>query len=159
MLKNLVVYPETDVVKLNFMDIQPIVNDQFNEVIDLLNRNNLPTSDITRETKLFVMTDQNKIIGSIGLEIKKNMGLLRSLSVDDKYRNKGSAISLVNYLEDFARELHLDSIYLLTTTAEQFFTKRKYKVIDRNTIPDEIRDTSEFQSVCPASAVVMKKHL
>jgi amino-acid N-acetyltransferase len=141
------------------MNIQAISENQYSEIIDLLNRNNLPVSDISAETKLFALIDNNAIIGSIGLEVVNKYALLRSLCVDEKHRNKGAAILLVNFIEDYARELNLKSIYLLTTTAEHFFSNREYKIVERESVPEPISQTSEFKSVCPASATIMKKDL
>jgi amino-acid N-acetyltransferase len=141
------------------MTIQAISENQYSDVIDLLIRNNLPVTDITTNTKLFTLIENNEIIGSIGIEIINSHALLRSLSVDEKHRNKGAAILLVNFLEDVGKQEGIESIYLLTTTAEHFFSNRDYKIVARKLVPESIRQTSEFKSVCPASATIMKKDL
>jgi amino-acid N-acetyltransferase len=141
------------------MTIQPISETQYSEVIDLLNRNNLPVTDITIDTKIYALLENNEVIGSIGIEIIKKHALLRSLCVDEKHRNKGAAILLVNFLEEAAKREGIESIYLLTTTAEHFFANRDYKNVSREMVPESIRQTSEFKSVCPASATIMKKDL
>jgi amino-acid N-acetyltransferase len=50
-------------------------------------------------------------------------------------------------------------MYLLTTTAEGFFARRSYEKVDRDAVPGVIKETAEFQSLCPASAVCMVRHL
>ncbi len=75
------------------------------------------------------------------------------------YRNKGAAVKLVKFLEEFAKQEDIENIYLLTTTAEQFFSNRNYVPVDRNSVPYSIQQTSEFKSVCPASATIMIKRL
>jgi amino-acid N-acetyltransferase len=48
---------------------------------------------------------------------------------------------------------------LLTETAEKFFRAIGYEVIDRRHVPEEIKQSAEFRSLCPASAVCMSKLL
>jgi len=55
--------------------------------------------------------------------------------------------------------LQVDWLYLLTTTAETFFVRCGYEVIDRAAVPEEIRATAEFRDLCPASSLCMKKRL
>ena len=62
-------------------------------------------------------------------------------------------------IEDRACRLHLSCLYLLTTTAEEFFARCGYEPIDRSRVPEAIRATAEFQSLCPASSVCMRKRL
>jgi amino-acid N-acetyltransferase len=49
--------------------------------------------------------------------------------------------------------------FLLTTTAENFFPKLGFGRISRDEVPASIQASIEFQSACPASAVVMRKRL
>jgi amino-acid N-acetyltransferase len=62
-------------------------------------------------------------------------------------------------LEKVSKQKRIDCLYLLTTTAEDFFNKEGYEVINRDDVPESIKNTSEFSSVCPSSAIVMKKVL
>jgi amino-acid N-acetyltransferase len=48
---------------------------------------------------------------------------------------------------------------LLTQTAEAFFERHGYQVADRDHVPDEIKQSAEFQSLCPSSAICMTKSL
>jgi amino-acid N-acetyltransferase len=49
--------------------------------------------------------------------------------------------------------------FLLTTTAENFFPKLGFERIPRDEVPASVQASVEFQSACPASAVVMRKRL
>jgi amino-acid N-acetyltransferase len=42
---------------------------------------------------------------------------------------------------------------------EGFFARRGYHKVGRDAVPAAIKETVEFQSLCPASAVCMVKHL
>ena len=50
-------------------------------------------------------------------------------------------------------------VYLLTTTAEKYFPRYGFEVIERAAVPAEVHESSEFASVCPASAVAMRLKL
>lgn len=139
--------------------INQVTQNNFSDAVALLKQNNLPTEDITEITKLFSIVDNDKVIATIGLELYEKIGLLRSFAVDEEYRSKGVGSQLVNFIEDFAQQNGIKEIVLLTTTAAEYFTKRNYQAIHRENIPGEIKNSSEFKSTCPSSAVVMKKLL
>lgn len=141
------------------MTITPVNQNNFSAAIALLKKNNLPTEDLTDTSKLFVLLKENELLGVIGIEIVENLGLLRSLCVTEESRKNGSGQELVSFIENFARQQGVRHLYLLTTTAENFFNKRQYKKIDRENTPEAIRQSKEFSSICPSSAVVMVKQL
>ena len=53
----------------------------------------------------------------------------------------------------------VEQLVLLTETAEKFFRAIGYEVIDRRHVPQGIKQSAEFRSLCPASAVCMSKLL
>ena len=110
-------------------------------------------------TKLFVLESGNEIAGTIGIEFHDGDALLRSLSVDADKRTHGLGQQLVAFIENYAAVNGVQSIWLLTITAENFFSKRNYIKAERDSVPDSIRSTSEFSSVCPTTATVMVKKL
>jgi amino-acid N-acetyltransferase len=101
----------------------------------------------------------SKLVGVIGLEIKADCGLLRSLAVDAVYRNRKIASRLVRSIEDYAKSLQLKTLFLLTMTAEEFFSRRGFQKTARNSAPAGIQETTEFKNLCPVSAVCMVKYL
>ena len=103
--------------------------------------------------------DDADLIGVVGLEIKDRCALLRSLAVSADYRNKGIASWLVGEIENYAASLKLKTLYLLTMTAESFFAKQGYQRTSRESAPESIQNTAEFENICPASAACMLKHL
>jgi amino-acid N-acetyltransferase len=58
-----------------------------------------------------------------------------------------------------ARLQGAEYLFLLTTTAREFFLKENYTLVDRNSVPLSIKETSEFTGLCPSSATVMRKQL
>ncbi len=103
--------------------------------------------------------DDPSLVGVVGLEIKSQVALLRSLTVDAKFRNRGIASELVRRIEDYAKSLKIETLYLLTMTAEPFFKIHGFQNAQRDSAPADIQETAEFQSLCPASAVCMMKHI
>ena len=86
-----------------------------------------------------------RLVAVIGLEIKNHSALLRSLAVDADYRNRGIATRLVGEIEDYAKSMEVDTLYLLTLTAEAFFEKYGYRRIARDSAPAGIQETTEFR--------------
>ncbi|MBN2503701.1 MAG: GNAT family N-acetyltransferase [Anaerolineales bacterium] len=101
-------------------------------------------------------TDQG-IAGVVGLEINGEAALLRSLAVAPRFRGQGVGCRLVEEIEAYAGEHGVKDIYLLTTTAADYFAGRGYRAIARSKAPAEIQATEEFTSICPDSAVCMYK--
>ena len=131
-----------------------------NEIIDLLRSNNLPWEDLPASLNdFYAMVDEGKIVGLIGMERYAHYGLLRSMVVHPDYRNRLIADKLVQALEQTAVKSGITAMYLLTETAEQYFSKRNYQVITRSEVPQALFQSSEFSHVCPVSATVMKKDL
>jgi len=95
----------------------------------------------------------------VGLEIKADCALLRSLAVKKTCRNQGLATDLVQRIEKYTRSLSLKRLYLLTMTAEDFFMKRGFQRTQRKSAPAGIQATAEFKDLCPVSAAFMTKQL
>ena len=58
-----------------------------------------------------------------------------------------------------ARSENLQALYLLTNTAERFFTKLGFEQINRQAAPVTMQNTTEFSSLCPDSAICMRLYL
>ena len=127
----------------------------------LLTSANLPTSDLTDEqlTTFFYCGPATAPSALIGLEIYGPDALLRSLVVDPSLRSAGLGSALVGHVEANSAKHDVGTLYLLTTTAEDFFARRGYHHIDRAVAPAAIRSTREFSGLCPASSAFMFKRL
>ncbi|MFN2456741.1 MAG: GNAT family N-acetyltransferase, partial [Chitinophagaceae bacterium] len=101
------------------MTISPVTQNTFSSAISLLKKNHLPTEDITGASPLFILTDANELIGTVGLELCGNYALLRSLCVDGTRRNSGAGERLLSFAETFAKNKGVRELYLLTTTADK----------------------------------------
>ena len=125
----------------------------------LLTAAGLPASDLrhARELTLWVVEIAGTVSGAIAMERFGVDGLLRSLVVKPSLRSQGIGQELVNCLERHAREQGIHRLVLLTETAEPFFRKIGYTRIDRTEASEAVRQSEEFRSLCPASAVCMAK--
>ena len=136
-------------------------NPDLDRVKALLAASQLPIEDLTAAhcRDFFFTGPPDAPTGLVGLEVLGNVALLRSLVVAPAGRNTGAGTTLVRHAEDHARSRHVRDLYLLTTTAEAFFTKRGYLCTPRETAPAAIKATREFAGICPASSAFMTKHL
>ena len=127
--------------------------------IALLQAAQLPTADLTSVANLqtWVLDASGSIQGVIALERTGSEGLLRSLAVHPDYRNRGVGRELVSRLERDAAVAGVTQLVLLTQTAEPFFRKLGYQMLDRRHVSDGMNRCAEFQSLCPVSAVCMMK--
>ena len=132
------------------------------EVLDLLAGAELPVEDLNDKTMQNFMVARgkdNSIIGVAGIEMFQEDGLVRSLAVQPAYREKGLGSRLTREIESFARSNGIKTLYLLTMTAADFFSKFDYQVIQRDQAPESIQKTAEFNNLCPVSAVCLCKTL
>lgn len=139
--------------------------DSIGAVEQLLERNDLPASDVrSSPTNFFIgvdpeQRDGERVVGVGGIEAYPPHGLLRSVVVKRSDRGKGYGTALCDELEQFAREEGVETLYLLTTTAAEFFADRGYVPTDRDAVPDVIQATTEFAELCPDSATCLSREL
>ncbi|WP_158703031.1 arsenic resistance N-acetyltransferase ArsN2 [Allosphingosinicella vermicomposti] len=114
----------------------------------------LPTQDIRDPGKLFYGAEKaGETVGFIGFEVQGSEALLRSVVA--RQRGQGSGVLLVQAAIEQARIEGVRRLWLLTTTARDFFLKQGFRKVERSAAPDAIRQTQEFQSLCPAEADCM----
>src|SRR5688572_13938083 len=119
-------------------------------IVGLLQSSALPVEDLPLELPhFFTATDNDLVVGVIGLEIYERNGLLRSLAVNPAYRNNKIAGSLIEELEKQAAGLGLNTVYLLTETARDYFAKKGYEATARKDAPASLKRSTEFIHVCP----------
>jgi len=131
------------------------------EVRRLLGAAELPAADLTPRhlEDFFGCGPEHAPKGVVGLEIHGPEALLRSLAVDESSRGHGCGKALVAEVERYAQGRGVRRVYLLTTTAAEFFEGLGYTAAAREEAPESIRGTSEFSSLCPTSSAFMVKDL
>jgi amino-acid N-acetyltransferase len=145
---------------LNALHLKVIANEiERQEAINLLQQQHLPVSDIDEDKVLYLLKAYERTIGTVGLEIFEDCALLRSVSVLKQEQGKGYGKYICEEIEKYVKEAGINCLYLLTTTAKDFFNKQGYCAINREDAPASVQQTAEFTALCPSSAVVMKKKI
>jgi N-acetylglutamate synthase-like GNAT family acetyltransferase len=103
-----------------------------------------------------VAVEDGEVVGAAGIERYGRYGLLRSVVTDPRRRGRGIGEALVGNRLAWAGTEGLDGVYLLTTTAAAYFPRLGFERVARDDLPLEIRESKEFATVCPASAVAMR---
>ncbi len=130
------------------------------EIIQLLETNELHPASVEKILEhFFVLKEEEQIIGCGGYEIYGETALLRSVAVKKSIHKKGLGTRIVNDLFKYGETQDLKRIFLLTTTAPDFFIRFGFNQIQRDDVDDAIKTTEEFTSICPTSSVVMRKDL
>ncbi|GGC06256.1 MULTISPECIES: arsenic resistance N-acetyltransferase ArsN2 [Dyadobacter] len=129
-------------------------------VISLLKDAGLLTEDLPAGLPDFLLARQEgALVGVAGIELYREVGLLRSVAVRPDHQGKGIARKLVEQLLANADTKELEAIYLITTTADHYFDRYGFAVVNREQVPEAIQQTKQFSGLCPTSAVVMKRDL
>lgn len=137
--------------------ISPARAEDLDEIKALLTASDLPLAGVDDHWKTFLVArDGEKLVGCGGAEAYQFAALIRSVAVLPEYRSRGVGRRLVRQLLDRLASRGLREFYLLTTTAEPYFKKRGFKVIDRDEVHPQLLSSREFQDACPASAVCMR---
>ena len=116
---------------------------------------------VSRSSGDFLVADDPEAPGTLaavgGLEVCCDDALLRSVAVRPAWRARGLGHSLVERLVNDAESRGIRALYLLTTTAEHYFPRFGFAPVARDAVPAGIRESVEFRSACPASAVAMAR--
>ena len=140
--------------------IRPADPDDRAFVETLLAGNDLPVADLDDgNVRLFVQEIDGRRVGVGGLEPHGEHALLRSVAVEASERGAGHGRALCERLLAEAVNDGIRTVYLLTTTATDFFAGLGFGEIERDAAPAAIRGTAEFSDLCPESAVVMRREI
>lgn len=130
------------------------------KIQDLLKRNRLPYGDLKSSKVKFIIKESNgHLMGCIGVEKYGADGLLRSLAVDENYKDNGIGKQLLTELFQKSEQEGMNKLHLLTTTADTYFKRFGFETVDRSNAPKAILQTKEFSEICPASSVYMTKDI
>ncbi len=125
-------------------------------VEQLLMASGLPLDGVAEALADFVVAEAGEdVVGVAGLEVCCDNALLRSVAVLPAWRSRGLGRALVARVISDAEARGIRGLYLLTTTAERYFPSFGFREITRESMPADVRETAEFKTACPASAVVM----
>jgi amino-acid N-acetyltransferase len=130
------------------------------EIHALLERLDLPLAGVDEHLPtMIVVKEDGRIVGTAALELYADGALLRSVAVEPCRQGKQLGRQLTDAALRLATTHGARTVFLLTVTAERFFPKFGFEQVSRDDVPESVRASLEFQSACPASAIVMRKQL
>lgn len=144
-------------LKATIRDAQP---DDFAAVNELLAAAELPVAGVRDSFGEFVVAESGgRRVAAAGLERHGDVGLLRSVVVDPTFRGAGLGAALTERILERARAQCLESVYLLTTTAADFFPRLGFRRIERAELPAALNASEELRGACPDTAIAMVRNL
>ncbi len=133
-------------------------------VVVLLQETDLPPDGIELHMEDFLIVRHPEavagpefLVGSVGLEIYGEAALLRSLAVHHDFQGTGLGTRLVNNIVEVAKGKGITRLFLLTDTAEDFFKKRGFVVVTRDKVPEDMKQSIEFTTLCTSSPSMMRE--
>lgn len=140
--------------------LRPATTRDVPTIEQLLRLRELPTEGVRKHQGGFLVAEEAPLlVGCIGLERYGRIGLLRSLAVEERTAGRGVGTSLVRELLARASRIGIHEVYLLTTTAEDYFPRLGFSVVPRSELPAALDASAELRGACPASAVAMRLRL
>ncbi len=138
--------------------IRPAEGQDFAAVCTLLSAAKLPTDGLQEQfgPAYAVALDGAAVVGAEGIERYGAVGLLRSAVVHPDWRGRGIGDDLTRDRLAWAKREGLAEVWLLTTTAADYFPRFGFEVVNRADAPAALQASIEFKEACPASAVAMR---
>jgi amino-acid N-acetyltransferase len=141
-------------------EVRPARPEDYEAAAALLQESGLPLDGMREHLEhAFVAITEGAIVGFVAVEMHEGAALLRSLAVGPRHRGHRLGERLAQEALRLARDCGREDVYLLTETAAGFFPRFGFAVEDRALAPPELRSSVEFQTACPATAVLMHARL
>jgi len=141
-------------------EIRPARTDDLEPATALLSESKLPLAGFAEHlADALVATREGRVVGVVELELYGRAALLRSLVVAPSERGARLGERLAAGAMRLAEDRGIGDVYLLTETAERFFPRFGFAVADRSAAPDALKQSEEFRTACPGSAVMMHARL
>lgn len=140
------------------MQVRRATEADWSAVVALVRSVGLPTDGLKDQfpTVYWVAIVDDRLVGVVGLERYDAFGLLRSLAVAEGQQSRGVGGALIRQAQHSAQADALGAVFLLTTTAADFFARHGFSVLERARVPDAVRISPEFAGICPDSAVCLR---
>lgn len=142
---------------LENVTIRAATTDDLDVVRELLRASDLPDDGLEEQfgPGYALAESEGSIVGVEGIEVHGPDGLLRSAAVVAAWRGRGVGEALTRDRIAWARRRGVRALYLLTTTAGDYFPRFGFRPVSRDAAPEAIRASREFAEACPESALFM----
>jgi amino-acid N-acetyltransferase len=138
--------------------IGPASGGDLDAITRLLVGSLLPSRDVGGAQQRFIVASENgRLLGCAGLQVAGQDGLVRSMAVHWTRRNAGLGSRLHERLLFEAVLAGVRTLYVVTTTAEDFFAGHGFKKIAASAVPSRLQASEEFTAFVPGGSTVMSR--
>ena len=138
--------------------IGPASGGDLDAIKQLLVGSLLPSRDVGGAHQRFIMASESgRLIGCAGLQVAGQDGLVRSMAVHWTRRNAGMGSRLHERLLFEAAMAGVRTLYVVTSTAEDFFAGHGFRRIAAHAVPPELQASEEFTAFVPGGSTVMSR--
>ncbi|MHA1924431.1 MAG: arsenic resistance N-acetyltransferase ArsN2 [Candidatus Thorarchaeota archaeon] len=135
---------------------------ELSSILSLLNDVDLPGEGVKDYISNFLTLKSKDDLdlttwGCVGLEIYGSSALLRSMAIAPEYQGKGLGTVLTEAIIEDARKKGISTLFLLTDTAEDFFRRFGFRIVERELIPEDVKTSIEFTKLCLEAPAMMLK--
>jgi arsenate reductase len=118
----------------------------------------LPSRDVGEHDQRFIVASENgRLLGCAGLQVAGQDGLVRSMAVHWTRRNAGLGSRLHRRLLFEAVLAGVKTLYVVTTTAEDFFAGHGFRKVAAHAVPPQLQASEEFTAFVPGGSTVMSR--
>jgi amino-acid N-acetyltransferase len=140
------------------VSIEPARGEDGPAILRLLSVAGLPIDGLLDHLDTAVVARAGgRVLGCAALEVYPDGALLRSVVVDADAKGWGIGTQVTTAALNLASARGASAVYLLTTTAEEFFPRFAFERIGRDQVPASVQTSVEFRSACPSTAIVMRR--
>ncbi len=140
------------------VSIEPARGEDGPAILQLLSVARLPVDGLLDHLDTAVVARVGgRVVGCAALEVYPDGALLRSVVVDANAKGLGIGTQVTTAALNLGNALGTPAVYLLTTTAEEFFPRFAFERIGREQVPAGVQRSVEFRSACPSTAIVMRR--
>jgi len=126
------------------------------EVLALLAASGLGADGVPEHITDFLVARSNgRVVGAAALEDYSVAGLLRSVAVAPDRRDWGLGRYLTHALIERSRRRGHAALYLLTDTAQAYFERFGFRLIDRSAVRPAVLASAQFQGELCKSSITM----
>lgn len=138
--------------------IGPASGGDFDAIKRLLQGSLLPSRDVAEGRQRFIVASEGgRIIGCAGLQVAGEDGLVRSMAVHWTRRNAGLGSRLHQRLLLEAVLAGVKTLWVVTTTAEDFFVRHGFAKVEAAAVPAALQASEEFTAFVPGGSAVMSR--